>query len=165
LADYIALIHKDADSDYGVSFPDFPGCITAGATIDEARAMAAEALAFHIEGMRQDGAEIPTPSPLAEVMRHRANRDAVAFLVTVQDQAERSVRVNVMLPEGLLRQIDARTDNRSRFLARAAALVLRGATKRAPAKGRLASQGAGKALARKLARKAKRRLKRRAQGT
>jgi predicted RNase H-like HicB family nuclease len=160
LADYIALIHKDAYSDYGVSFPDFPGCITAGSTIDEARAMAAEALAFHIEGMRQDGAEIPTPSPLAEVMRHRANRDAVAFLVAVQDQAERSVRVNVMLPEGLLRQIDARTDNRSRFLARAAALVLRGATKRAAAKGR-----AGKPPARKFARKVKRRLKRRAQGT
>ena len=33
---YIALIHKDADSDYGVSFPDLPGCITAGTTLDEA---------------------------------------------------------------------------------------------------------------------------------
>ena len=34
---YIALIHKDARSDYGVSFPDFPGCITAGKTLDEAK--------------------------------------------------------------------------------------------------------------------------------
>jgi len=40
---YIALIHKDADSDYGVSFPDLPGVITAGSDLDEARAMAAEA--------------------------------------------------------------------------------------------------------------------------
>jgi predicted RNase H-like HicB family nuclease len=33
---YVALIHKDADSDYGVSFPDPPGVITAGSTLDEA---------------------------------------------------------------------------------------------------------------------------------
>jgi predicted RNase H-like HicB family nuclease len=62
MAHYIALIHKDADSDYGVSFPDFPGCITAGATLDEARAMAAEALAMHIEGLGEDGEAIPEPS-------------------------------------------------------------------------------------------------------
>jgi predicted RNase H-like HicB family nuclease len=43
---YIALIHKDADSDFGMSFPDLPGCVTAGATLDEARDMAEEALAL-----------------------------------------------------------------------------------------------------------------------
>ena len=43
---YIAVIHKDADSDFGVSFPDLPGCITAGRTLDEACAMATEALAL-----------------------------------------------------------------------------------------------------------------------
>jgi predicted RNase H-like HicB family nuclease len=31
--DYIAYLHKDRDSDFGVSFPDFPGCITAGKTL------------------------------------------------------------------------------------------------------------------------------------
>jgi predicted RNase H-like HicB family nuclease len=90
LADYIALIHKDADSDYGVSFPDFPGCITAGSTLDEARAMAVEALLFHIEGMREDGRIIPTPSPLADVMTARPHRDAEAFLVAVPDQPGRA---------------------------------------------------------------------------
>ena len=34
----IALIHKDADSGYGVSFPDFSGCISAGQTLDDAGA-------------------------------------------------------------------------------------------------------------------------------
>jgi predicted RNase H-like HicB family nuclease len=86
LANYIALIHKDADSDYGVSFPDFPGCITAGSTLDEARAMAAEALAFHIEGMREDGQKIPSPSPLAAVMREQVDRNPVAFFVAVPDR-------------------------------------------------------------------------------
>ena len=136
MADYIALIHRDAKSDYGVSFPDFPGCVTAGRTLDEARALAAEALAFHIEGMREDGAEIPEPSTLAEIMTLRANRDAVAFLVSVSGRAERSLRVNVMLPEGLLREIDRRTDNRSRFLAEAARAALVGRAKPALARRR-----------------------------
>jgi predicted RNase H-like HicB family nuclease len=38
--DYIAYLHKDRDSDFGVSFPDFPGCVTAGKTLDEARRLA-----------------------------------------------------------------------------------------------------------------------------
>jgi hypothetical protein len=42
--DYIAYRHKDRKSDFGVSFPDFPGCITAGRTLEEARRRAAEAL-------------------------------------------------------------------------------------------------------------------------
>jgi len=45
---FIGLIFKDAGSDYGVSFPDLPGCITAGVDLDEARAMAAEALALAV---------------------------------------------------------------------------------------------------------------------
>ena len=59
---YIALLHKDPKSDYGVSFPDLPGCITAGRTLDEARAMAVDALALHLQGMIEDGDAIPEPS-------------------------------------------------------------------------------------------------------
>jgi predicted RNase H-like HicB family nuclease len=43
---YIARIHKDADSSRGLSFPDVPGVITAGDTIDEAMQQAAEVLEF-----------------------------------------------------------------------------------------------------------------------
>jgi predicted RNase H-like HicB family nuclease len=46
---YIALIHKDADSAYGVSFPDLPGVIAAGNTLDDAIAEASAALAFAFE--------------------------------------------------------------------------------------------------------------------
>jgi predicted RNase H-like HicB family nuclease len=49
MAHYIALIHKDADSCYGVSFPDVPGVFTAGDTIDEAMQKAAQVLAFAAE--------------------------------------------------------------------------------------------------------------------
>ena len=78
---FIALIHKDADSDYGVSFPDLPGAISAGTTLDEARAMAAEALAFHLEGLAEDGEAVPEPSSLEEIMANRENRDGVAVLI------------------------------------------------------------------------------------
>ena len=46
---YIALVHKEPNSDFGVSFPDLPGCVTAGKTLDEARAFASEALELHLE--------------------------------------------------------------------------------------------------------------------
>jgi predicted RNase H-like HicB family nuclease len=155
LADDIALIQKDADSDYSVSFPDFPGCITAGATIDEARALAAEALAFHVEGMREDGQEIPAPSPIAAAMRERENRDAVAFLVTLPEQADRHVRIQITMAERLVREIDARTDNRSKFLADAAQRALRKSAKLPPKlPARLPRKTAAKAPARWAATKA-----------
>jgi predicted RNase H-like HicB family nuclease len=127
---YIALIHKDADSDYGVSFPDFPGCVTAGRDLDEAREMAEEALTFHIEGMAEDGAAPPEPSSLETVMSDRVNRDAVAILVSGPAVPDRSVRVNITLPEETLRKIDAYAEahgyTRSGFLATAARRAISG---------------------------------------
>lgn len=104
---YIALIHKDADSDFGVSFPDFPGCATAGKTLDEARANAAEALAMHIEGMVEDKVRIPAPSDLDRIMSNRKNRDAVAVMVEGPVRAPRTMRVNITLQEDALAEIDA----------------------------------------------------------
>lgn len=117
---YIALLRKDQRSDYGVDFPDFPGCVTAGTTLEEARRMAAEALEFHIQGMSEDGEAIPEPSLLDAVMADPHNRDAVAFLVDIPTRPAKAMRVNVMLPEDLVEAIDRAATNRSRFLAEAA---------------------------------------------
>jgi predicted RNase H-like HicB family nuclease len=122
---YIALLRKDEASDYGVDFPDFPGCVTAGRTLDEARRMAAEALALHVEGMAEDGEAVPEPSGLDAVMATPENREAVAFLVDVPAKPAPAVRVNVMLPQDVLDAIDRATTNRSRFLAEAARAKLR----------------------------------------
>ena len=103
---YIALIHKDAGSDYGVSFPDLPGCVTAGVDLDDARRMAEEALALHLAGMAEDEEPIPEPSPLEAVMADRENRDAVAILVKAPAATARAVRVNMTIPEDELEQID-----------------------------------------------------------
>jgi predicted RNase H-like HicB family nuclease len=126
---YIGLIHKDAEGDFGVSFPDFPGVATAGTTLDDARAMAEEALAFHIEGLVADGEAIPEPSSLEDVMADPENRNGVAILVDVKTQARKAVRVNVTLPEEVLEQIDrfaaAHGFTRSGFIAQAAKNAMR----------------------------------------
>jgi len=130
MADYVALIHKDADSDYGVSFPDFPGCVTAGSTLDEARSFAEEALTLHLQGMAEDGEPIPEPSPLEAIMTERHNRDAVAILVETSHLG-RTVRVNITVAEDALRQIDhyASTHgfSRSGFLVQAAQKAMKAA--------------------------------------
>jgi predicted RNase H-like HicB family nuclease len=124
MANYIGLIHKDTDSDYGVSFPDFPGCVSAGVTLDEARAGAEEALALHLEGMIEDGEPVPDPTSLEKIMANPENRDGVAILVKAPEVDQRSIRVNVTFPEDVLKQIDLFAQEagftRSGFLAIAA---------------------------------------------
>ncbi len=124
MRNYIGLIHKDADSHFGVSFPDFPGVITAGASLDDARAMAEEALSLHIEGLAADEEAIPEPSGLEEIMSDPDNRSGVAILVSVKTDQPKAVRVNVTLPGDVLAQIDkfaeAHGFTRSGFLTQAA---------------------------------------------
>ncbi|TPK82995.1 type II toxin-antitoxin system HicB family antitoxin [Mesorhizobium sp. B2-4-17] len=125
---YIGLIHRDVGSDFGVSFPDFPGVITAGRNLDEARLMAEEALALHIEGLIEDGDAIPEPSSLEAVMADAVNRDGVAILVAAKTEARKTVRINVTLPDDVLQRIDAFAEahgyTRSGFLAKAAEKVM-----------------------------------------
>ena len=79
MAGYIALVHKDKDTSYGVSFPDVPGCISAGDTFEEAIANAAEALAGHFAMLRADGDRIPRPRTI------EALREDVEFIADATD--------------------------------------------------------------------------------
>ena len=121
MANYIAIVHKEPKTDFGVSFPDFPGCMTAGQTVDQAKDLAQEALAFHVKGMIEDGDELPAPSKLEDIMADADYADAVAYLVvSIPDTKPRTVRVNITVPEMTLKQIDAaakkRGMSRSSFL-------------------------------------------------
>jgi predicted RNase H-like HicB family nuclease len=125
MANYIAVVHKDPKTDFGVSFPDFPGCITAGSTIDEAKDMAHDALSLHIKGMLEDGDSIPVPSKLEDIMDDPDYSDVAAILVVSASEVKpRSVRVNITVPEDMLRKIDSvakkRGMSRSSFLVHAA---------------------------------------------
>ncbi|MDE0340618.1 MAG: type II toxin-antitoxin system HicB family antitoxin [Nitrospinae bacterium] len=117
---YYALLRKNEDSDFGVDFPDFPGCVTAGETLDEAVGMAEEALNFHIDAMLEDGLDVPEPSSLENVNEE----GAVAFLVRAYERAKK--RYNVTLSSWVVAQIDACPEvargslSRSAFLEEAA---------------------------------------------
>ena len=123
---YIAFVHKDEDSCFGVSFPDFPGCISAGDTLDEATANAAEALQGHVQMMEADGEAVPAARTLQAIMQDNEleREGAVIVAVPLVRDLGSTTRVNVSLDLGLLKAIDdeatARKQTRSAFLASAA---------------------------------------------
>lgn len=63
---YVSFIHRD-EAGYGVSFPDFPGCVSVGDTFDDAVRHGSEALAFHVDGLVDDGEAIPSPRSIDAV--------------------------------------------------------------------------------------------------
>src|SRR5687767_5596290 len=67
---YPVVLHKDPQSDFGVTVPDLPGCFSAGSTIDEALTMAKEAIELHLEGLVEDGQAIPAPGVIEEHQRN-----------------------------------------------------------------------------------------------
>ncbi len=69
---YVVVVHKDEDSDYGVTVPDLAGCFSAGATIDEALTNIVEAIECHLEAMLSAGEKIPSSKPIE---KHRKNPD------------------------------------------------------------------------------------------
>ena len=124
---YVSFIHRDG-AGYGVSFPDFPGCVSVGDTVDEAVRHGCEALAFHVEGLVADGARIPPPRSIdaikadADLADWRQGADFVLIPLLLDRGSSR--RVNISLDRGLLEAIDdearERRMTRSAFLASAA---------------------------------------------
>ena len=91
---YIALIHKDSGSCYGVSFADVPGVVTAGDTLDEAIARAGEVLALAAaDWERLTGSEFPRPRSIDELRRDSEflsdSRDAVVAAIPFEPDAVR----------------------------------------------------------------------------
>ena len=59
---YLILIEGGPPSNYSAWSPDLPGCVATGPTIDECEAEMTEAIAFHLEGLAEDGGPIPDGS-------------------------------------------------------------------------------------------------------
>ena len=124
---YVSFIHQD-DAGYGISFPDFPGCVSVGDSVDDAVQSGCEALAFHVEGLRNDGERIPPPRSIdvikadPELADWREGADLVLIPLLLDRGSSR--RVNISLDRGLLEAIDdearQRRMTRSAFLASAA---------------------------------------------
>ena len=119
---FYALVRKDADSAFGVEFPDIPGCFSAVDRIEDVLPNACEALELWFE----DSADIQ-PMPLEAVRSHfAADLADGAFLIAVPRirRSGRQVRANISLDRGMLDAIDRvateRRLTRSAFLADAA---------------------------------------------
>lgn len=128
-----ALIHEE-NGVFGISFPDFPGCISGGQSAEDAIRKGSEALTFHVAGMVEDGDALPVLRDLAELRRDpefkAASADAV-LLLTPFDLPAKAIRINVSIDENLLGAIDAAAkaagQSRSSFLAEAARSKIRAA--------------------------------------
>ena len=120
---YHAIVHQEADSAFGVHFPDLPGCFSAADTIDDIIPNASEALALWFED-----AETEVPPSSIEAIRAQAADDLAegAFLVMIPfvGRSAKPVRVNVSIDQATLDAIDSaaatRRLTRSAFLAQAA---------------------------------------------
>jgi len=123
---YPILIHKDPDSDYGVTVPDLPRCFSAGKDIKEAIKNAREAIECHIDGLLADNDPIPLRKSIEEHLENPDYSGGVLAMVEVDlsGLGGKTTRINISLPARFLRQIDEYTHqhggNRSGFLVDAA---------------------------------------------
>ncbi len=63
-----AVVFERSETGYAAYVPDLPGCVTTGRTLDETKELIRDAIAFHLEGMREEGLPIPEPTSLADVV-------------------------------------------------------------------------------------------------
>ena len=61
-----AVVIEKAEGNYSAYVPDLPGCVATGVTVEEVEVEIRDAIAFHIEGMREDGLPIPEPTSRVE---------------------------------------------------------------------------------------------------
>lgn len=125
------VLHSDDDVRFGVTVPDLPGCFSAGDTFDQALDSVLEAIDLHLEGIVEEGGEVPLPCSIAT---HRTNPEFAsgvwaAVEVDVARFEGRSEKINITLPRRLLTKIDAYAKahgaTRSGFLAEAARTAMR----------------------------------------
>lgn len=119
------VLHKDADTDYGVIVPDVPGCYSAGSTVSEAMESIKEALALHFEGLVADNDPLPQAQ---EIDKHLENPEYEGGIWAVVDfdvtpYFGKAVRFNASLPEKLLHRIDECVKNDNRYASRSGFLA------------------------------------------
>jgi predicted RNase H-like HicB family nuclease len=68
-----AIVIEKAGSNFGGYVPDLPGCVATGATVKETESLLRDAIALHLDGMREDGVPIPDPSSVVEYLEFEAS--------------------------------------------------------------------------------------------
>jgi predicted RNase H-like HicB family nuclease len=119
---YAVVVHYDKGSAYGVTVPDLPGCFSAGDTFDEALENTVDAIELHLEGLVDEGLDIPKPRTIGEHQNNSEYAGGTWGFVEfdIVPYLGKSEKINVTLPSSVVRKIDAKHKNRSKFLAEAA---------------------------------------------
>jgi len=117
---YLSVLEPSIDGGYGIFFPDMPGCISYGSTIEEAQSMAAEALGLHIYSMEQDGDPLPAASELIDCTKELEGCIVTPISVypdLVKNEIDnKRVKTNVTLPNWLKQVAEDKGVNYSRIL-------------------------------------------------
>lgn len=122
---YPAIFEPNGQGDFGISFPDLPGCISMGSSIEESLNNARESLGFHISSMLADGDELPEPSSPDAIdlsdYEHGAFQTFIELYMPplMDKQANRAVAKNVTLPYWLKKAAEDRGINFSQILVSA----------------------------------------------
>jgi len=124
---YPVYVHKEPDSAYGMTFPDFEGCFSAADEMQDITRMAQEAVEIHF-----DGEDIPLPEPSSPEQWFGDDRFAGGWWLLVDIDLSKvntkSVRINISMPEALVKRIDMVAKkqhlSRSAFLAKSAEMLL-----------------------------------------
>lgn len=123
---YPAVFEETSDGGYSVFFTDVPGCISVGENLEEAIAMAKEALSLHLSEMINDNED----APAIDLKNAKEEAEGCLLMMIEPNPAiisrrtkEHAVRVNITIPQMLLERADryakAANINRSRLIAQA----------------------------------------------
>ena len=103
---------------YNILFYDFPGCVSAGKTLEETIKNGKIALQMHIEGMIEDKEKIPKPSTLEKIISEdEDNETEIRVLIEANVTTENKKRIDITLDENLINMIDIVSNNRSELIS------------------------------------------------
>jgi predicted RNase H-like HicB family nuclease len=121
----VAIVHEEKGA-YGISFPDFPGCVSGGKTLEEAMRRGRETLRVHAESMIEDGETLPMLRSLDQLKKDRTFREDLSGGLVVAlplDLPSKAVRINISLDENLVAALDDAAEraglSRSAFISEA----------------------------------------------
>lgn len=104
---------------FAIYFPDYPGCVSAGDTIQDVIAMGKEALQFHVDSMVEDGEELPEPSFVdLELERAEVPEAKLHSLVAIEVSIPTFPHtVEIGIDTALIQEVDRLAVNRRKFIA------------------------------------------------
>ena len=122
---FLVVLHTEPNrTDYGVTVPDLPGCVSAGDTLEQALANAGEAILGHLEVMVEDGKPVPEPNSMVPSLGPGQMIGAVKINLAELEALRETVRLNISMARRTLERIDEAAKlagtTRSGFLTMAA---------------------------------------------